>query len=207
MNSVVRSGSKARLLGHVGSLWHTRDGGWHTRDPGGWHFGRANYPMGYLTRDSGEYLSALRNLHSLTLLKITVQHISEGEYRTCFSAFRETLTYLSLDTFITPFSAFATLVDYFPNIKTLRLQSFQLDPDQVPVPPLSRPLRGELRIYEDHPICLEFLDRFAKLDLEYEELIIGSSSPAIGTEFVKRALQISARTAKYLRFASQLDRE
>ena len=145
MKNVVRSGSKARPLEHVRSLWHTRHG---SRN-----FGRDNYPMRYLTQDSGEYLSALRNLHSLTLLKITVEHISEGGFRTRFSAFRETLTYLSLDTFITSFNAFAALVDYFPNIKTLRLQAFQLEPDEGPVLSLSRPLRGELRIYEAPPVA------------------------------------------------------
>ena len=65
-----------------------------------------------------------------------------------FSAFRDTLTYPSLETFTASFSAFVTLVDYFPNITTLRLRSFELEPDGGPVPSLSRPLRGKLYVRE-----------------------------------------------------------
>ena len=96
--------------------------------------------------------------------------MGEGEFHTCFSAFRETLTSLSLDLIFITFSAFVTLVGYFPNITTLRLHSFMLIPDGRPVPSLSQPLRGKLRIYEVPEQSLEFFGRFAELDLEYEEL-------------------------------------
>ena len=155
-----------------------------------------------LAQDSGKYLSALRNLRSLTLSNIRVQHINEEEFRVCFSAFRETLTYLSLWNSITSFSAFVTLVDYFPNIRTLQLCWLAPEPDEGPVPPLSRPLRGKVHIHHFRSHSTEFLNRFAKLDMEYEELVI-TFSPLAETVFMEGALQISANTVEFLRLNAE----
>lgn len=134
MNSVVLPGPKVHLLEHVRSLWHSGRAGL-----------KPKHRMQDLPQDSGEYLSALRNLHSLTLAHTRVERIDEEGFRACFSSFRGTLTCLSLESFATSFGAFVTLVDYFPNITTLRLHSFVLEPDQGPVPILSRPLRGKCK--------------------------------------------------------------
>ena len=133
MDGVARSGYKARLLGFFRSLAHQC-----CRRIG------IKYPIRDLAQDSGGYFSALHNVHNLALRNLRVEHISEDQFRICFSAFRKTLTDLSLRTIATSLGAFVTLVDYFPNITTLQLRSFVLEPD------------------------LEFFDRFAKLDLEYE---------------------------------------
>ena len=173
------------LLGCVSSLWHS------CGLPTG-----TGYQIGHLPGSFGEYLLALRNLHSLTLCNVRVEHFKEKVFRTCFSTFRETLTCLSLNTFTTtPFSAFVTLVNYFPNITTLQLGSPELEPHGGgPVPSLSRPLQGKLNIRSLHGVraeCLRFFDRFAMLDLEYEELVIDSPSFIVETKFVESALQIS----------------
>ena len=185
MNGVVLSKSKVRLSEYVQSLVHHG-------------FLRDDYRTLGLPQDSGEYLSALRNLRSLTLTEIRVQYFSEEEFRTGFSAFRESLTYLFLDNFSTSFSAFVALVGYFPNITTLRLDLFEMEPDEGPVPSLSRPLRGKLQFIDIHNPDLEFYGRFSNLDLEYEELVIGCSSrcPAMG--ILERALRISPSTVKFL---------
>jgi len=163
--------------------------------------------MRHLARDSGECFSALCNIHSLTFYVIRVEHISEDQFRTCFSAFRETLTHLSLETVTTSIGAFITLVDYFPSITDLQLRSFVLDPDEGPVPSTSRPFRGKLRVSCVHDDPLEFFDRFAKLDMEYEELVIASF--AVFTykqrQFLESALQISASTVKFLRLITDID--
>ena len=91
MGGVVLFRSNAPLLGHVRSLSHSRG---------------PYYEMRHLPRDSGDYLSALHNLRSLKLRYIRVEHISGDEFRTCFSAFRESLTCLFLDNFATSFSLF-----------------------------------------------------------------------------------------------------
>ena len=196
MNGVVLSASKARLLGYVRSLWHCS----------GVYVG-VKFPMQSLPRLSGKYLPALRNLQALTLYNIKIEHINEEGFHTCFSAFRETLTYLSLETFATSFSAFVTLVDYFPNLRTLQLRALELEPDGGPVPPLSRPLRGELHFYEIEPWYLEFLGQFSKLDLQYEELVIGCTFVSVEARFLGSALQISPNTIKSLRLTGDFGRE
>ena len=182
INGVVLPGPKSHLLQYVRSLEYFR--GLPTE---------AVYPMRYLPEDCGGYFSALHNIHSLTLGFIKIEHISEEGFHTCFSAFRETLTDLALGQFAMSFSAFVTLVGYFPNITNLRLGMFMPIPDEGPVPLLSRPLRGKLLVRQFDSLCLEFFDRLAKLDLEYEELALDSLfSPE--TEFLETILQISSST-------------
>ena len=196
VKGVVLSEAKTHLLEHVRSLWHCRSPD-----------NRIKYRMGDLAQNSGEYFSALCNLHSLTLDNISVEHIGKEEFDTCFSAFRETLTCLSLDSFATSFSAFVTLIDYFPNVTTLQLRSFVLEPDTRPIPSLSRPLRGKLHVHDVHDDCSEFFNRFAELDPEYEELEIGASLlfiPVPGSKFVESVLQISFSTVKVLKLTAEL---
>ena len=196
MEGVVISGSKVRLLGHVRYLKHCRC-----------QSIKIKYRMRDLAQDSGEYLSALRNLRGLDLFNIRIEHIGEEGHHACFSAFRDTLTYLSLNTFTTSFSTFVTLVGYFPNLTTLELLSLALEPDEGPVPLLSRPLRGRVHIYARgfHPDHSEFLSRFSTLDLEYEELSIDFYPMA--TEFLESRLQISASTVEFLRLVTKLHSE
>ena len=140
---------------------------------------------------------------------VRVDQVGGEGFRTCFSAFRETLTYLSLDTFITSFSAFVTLVDYFPNTRTLRLRLFELEPDKELVPALSRPLRGKVYVQYLDNNSSEFYDRFAKLDQEYEELTIDTSSLSAfaKTKCLGSALQISTASVKFLRLIDEFRSE
>jgi len=198
MNSIVLSESKTHLLQYIRSLQY------HC----GWTDGHRNSLQG-LSKDSGEWLPALHNIHSLGLANIRIDRLSEEELHGCFSAFRETLTDLTLGNFVTSFTAFVTLVDYFPNITALQLGLFSLEPDEGPVPSLSRPLRGKISIFPSHPNCFEFIDRLAMLDLEYEELVI---EPAFMFEFARagfleRILQFGASTVECLRLLCGPERE
>ena len=192
VDGVVLSGSKEHLLEHVRSL-------------GDRHILGKNYRMRNLVDDSGGYFPGLRNLHSLAFSYITVEHMGEGEFHTCFSAFRETLTSLSFDPFTTSFSAFVTLVGYFPNLTTLRLHSLTLKPDEGPVPQLSQPLRGKLHLHEASTDSLEFFRRFAKLDLEYEELAIDTLPGLTRSGFMQVALRVTPSTVKILRLGAELE--
>ena len=193
MNGVSLSRSKALLLGYVHSLGYYRDIGDQMRG---------------IPEEFGKCLPALRNLHSLTLSNIEAEHLSRENLRARFSAFRVTLTYLSLDNFTTLFRALVNLVDYFPNITTLQLRSFILKLDGGLVPHLSRPYQGKLLVSITRHGDLEFFNRFAKLDLEYEELTVESPYPMfIGAKFVESALRISAGTVKFLRLTSELQGE
>ena len=196
MNGVVFSVSKIHLLGYVRSLKQYP----RTPDTGN------NYAMQNLPEDSGEYLSALHNVRSLKLTNIRVEHVGEGGFRACFSAFRETLTDLSLMAFVTSFSAFVALVDYFPNITTLRVGFFLVESDEGPVTPLSRPLRGKICLHDISYDCMEFFNRFAKLDLEYEEVVL---EPCLRTttELLQSVLRLGGSTVKYLRLIEEVKRE
>ena len=187
IRGVILSGSKTRLLGYVRSFSHCL----------GTHVG--TYRMRDLPQDAGGYLPGLRNIHSLTFRRIMIENVGERGLRICFSAFRETVTHLALYIFKTSFDAFVALVDYFPNIRVLQLRPEGLKPDEGPVPTLSRPLRGKVYVDCVQADCYRFLDRFARLDLEYEGLVIDSSVRPLGTGFLQSALQISASTVKYLR--------
>ena len=192
MDSVVLSGPKAHLLGYVRSLLH---------------FPLPDFEvlrMRDLAQDSGGYLSALRNLRSLNLHGARIECIGEEEFRICFSAFRETLTTLILENFHTSFSAFVTLVDYFPNITSLALRSLRLGPDKEPVPSLSRPFRGKIRIHDYQADHLEFFNRFAGLDPEYEEVTIGTCYRPMETKLLESILRMSTSTVKFLRLAGGL---
>ena len=194
MKSVVLPGPKTHLLESVRSLHHTC-----SQNPGN------TCGMGHLAQDTREYFPALRNLRSLTFAHIGITHAKEAEFHARFSAFHETLTSLILGTITTSFGAFVTLVNYFPNITTLQLGSVALEADEGPIPSLSRPLRGRIHFHDVQANRLEFLDRFAKLDLEYEELVIGSRS-LMWMRSLESVLRISTRTVRFLRL-SDFDRE
>ena len=196
MDGVVYSASKNHLLEYVRSFSH------------GNRNMRTKYQMRDFPRACWEYSSALRNLQSLAFFNTRIERIGKDMFHTCFSAFRETLACLSLNTIATSFSAFVDLVDYFPNITTLQLCSFALKPEEGPVPPLSRPLRGKLEVnyLRTGTSGFAFLNQFAELDLEYEELVVDASSLSIYAEamFLESVLRISAGTIKFLRLTEEL---
>jgi hypothetical protein len=186
MNGVALSEPKTRLCRYVRSF--KRDFGLGNR---------TRYPMRGLPGDSGGYLSALHNLRILSLNNIILEKISEEGFLTCFSAFRETLTKLYIWSCAMSFSAFVTMVDYFPNLTVLQLGFVELKPDEGSVPSLSRPLRGTIRIDFMTPSCLGFANQLAKLDLEYDRLVIGAGF-STEAETLAGFLQISPKTVKYL---------
>ena len=85
-----------------------------------------------MARDSGDNFSFLRDLQS-HVVRYQVKCIWSEGFRTPFSIFRESLTFISLGRFVTSFSAFVILVDYSPNLTTLRLLLLVLEPDRGPV--------------------------------------------------------------------------
>jgi len=159
--------------------------------------------MGDLLTDSAKYFSALLNLCSLGLGHIRIERLTI-ELESCLSALRGSLTTLTIRHFVASFSAFVTLVDHFPNLTTLRLVSFQSEPDEGPVPQLSRPLRGKLYIHPTYRSSAGFIGRLAKLDQEYEELVIKRSTFCLVAWFLPLALRFSPGTVKRLRLLGKI---
>jgi len=191
MNGVVSSRSKAQLLEHV--RWLSLN----------------QLQMRGLSQDHGQYLPALCNVRGLKLFSAEVKHISEAQFQPCFSGFRGTLTYPFIDYIFASFGAFVALVDYFPNLRTLELRMYGLGRDEGPVPPFSRPPRGRLHVHPSSGDPSELLSRFAKLDLEYEVLVIEplTSRYLDRPRFLESALQISPNTVKYLTMTDELQSE
>ena len=169
--------------------------------------GETEFSMENLAMNSGGYLAALHNLRSLTLIDISIVPIGEEAFHTCFSAFRESLTELSLEFFSASFSMFVALVGYFPNVTTLRLELFALHPYEGPVPPLSRPLRGELYLRWTNSYWQEFVNRFSKLNLEYDRIVVDFGLLTVGAEALETSLQLNTSGLKCLRLEARLQRE
>jgi len=159
-----------------------------------------------LLQDHGKSLSALHNIRSLAFANTRIELIPQYEFRICVSAFRGTLTSLSLDIFASSFSTLVTQVDYFPNIRSLQLGPFILEPGERPVPSLSRPLRGKRHVHLPQAGPLEFFNRFAKSDMEYKELVIESYG-YVSSSFPESALQPSTDAVKSLRITHGFSRE
>ena len=186
MNGVVLSASKTRLLRYVRSFTHS-----------------GCKPVRNLLKDCGEFLPALRNIHRLVLLKINIEHLGDEELHAYFSAFRETLTTLVLQFSTTSFSTFVALVNYFPNITSLRVGRLALKLDEGPVPTLSKSFGGKIWVHCSVPSGCELLDRLAMLDLEYDELIVETSND-VTTDVLESVLRVSAGTVRYLRLTAPL---
>lgn len=62
----------------------------------------------------------------------------------------------------------------------------------------------QIRNQTDH---LEFLDRFAKLDLEYDELVVRPLTISLEMRSLQAALQINPSTIKFLKLAGIPERE
>ena len=102
------------------------------------------------------------------------------------------------------------LVGYFPNVTTLQLDSLYVRPDERPderrVPQLSQPLRGKIHLDCFGDDCVEFFDQLAKLNPEYEKLVLVSRFH-VGSRLIESLFWLSASTVKYLRLTAELERE
>jgi len=117
-----------------------------------------------------DYLPSLYNLESLVLslmhLRVDFSQIKN------FSAFRLTLSSLSLRNCHLSTYVLITLVNYFPNLVDLELRIPIYVGDYHRVPPLSRPLHGRLSV-QTCGINLPLFDELSDLPPELDELFLG----------------------------------
>jgi len=93
-----------------------------------------------------------------------------------FSAFRHTLTRLSLDRCVVTSSAFTTVINYFPGLNNLDLGRLFYQEDAKPAPPLTHLVIGKLcnTKFSEGGMC--FFNRLSKLGLVFDEIIRRVSS-------------------------------
>ena len=118
----------------------------------------------------GSYFGSLHRLQCLALCSIT--HIESG-VTNLFTAFQATLWLLYLGHLSLTWGTFINLVDYFPNLRELRLIKSSFEGDHRAIPPFSRPPRGKLCLIalssEDMSILSTVL---SASELQYDELEI-----------------------------------
>ena len=118
------------------------------------------------------YLPSFRRLQTITLFHISVAP-DLSERMEMFSSCQSVLSSLILCAISLPWRSFIALIDYFPNLRNLELESLSFADDNTNPSPLSRPPRGKLCFHlcqEDYLVA--FSDWFAGLDVEYDELVV-----------------------------------
>ena len=156
------SPTNLELLHHVRSLTYTLGTTARVRFPG------------YRIDSLGDYLPSFRNLETLVLASTDLPSGVSQQIEN-FSAFRHTLSSLSLWSCYVSSGAVITLVNYFPNLIDLQLRAPMHRVDYKPSPPLLRPLRGRLCVQKFKIYDLPVLDRLSDLPPELDELIIGGT--------------------------------
>ena len=144
------------------------------------------------------YFPSFSRLHTIDLSET---HISSDipERIEIFSTCQRVLPSLTLVIISLPWRSFTTLIDYFPNLRDLKLSSLSFEDDNRNPAPLSRPLRGKLCFYlseEEHLIALS--DWFAGLEVEYEELVVDVGY--VSGTYSRRIVTTCQKTLKRLLF-------
>jgi hypothetical protein len=120
-----------------------------------------------------DYLPSLCQLQALTLSNTDIEPVIP-EHLDLFSAFQHTLSSLTLMQVSITWSAFVTLVGFFPGLRNFCLRRLSFEVDDRPVPQTPHVLRGGLLL--ELPPTKDsggsFIDLFPGLRQEYEELVI-----------------------------------
>ena len=141
-------------------------------------------------------------LHQLRHLSLSSAHLlSDIPQRVdLFSAFRHTLSQLSLGRCEVATSALGALIDYFPNLNRLNLSRITRGLDDEPVSPVSRPLVE--RLYTSGLYgTMGFLDQLSGLGLVFEEIVLDERASA---HLVERVADAVGMSVKHLRLLQPL---
>lgn len=119
------------------------------------------------------YMYALGRLKSLGLSSMFLGPEVPQQIE-LFSAFQHTLTSLFLAGCYVTSNALITIINYFPGLTDLELQSLTYEAYGLPAPPLSRPLRGKLLIRECTTQCWALFNKLSNPPPELDELCLSS---------------------------------
>jgi hypothetical protein len=117
-----------------------------------------------------------------------------------FSAFQHSLSSLRLIQVSIAWSAFVALLGWFPHLRTLGIRGSSFQAENRPAPQISYPLLGRLLVDPSQGNMELFIDRFPKLEQEYEELVIFGEyehriAAAFGASLKSRTIQRCKRTS------------
>ena len=152
-----------------------------------------------------DYLPSFRRLQHLTLSSM---HIPSDISRQIeiFSAFRHSLSRLSLHYCTVTISALVALINYFPSLNRLDLRHITHEADGKPAFPLCRPLIRKLHISSFRDRGLGILDQLSELGLVPEELIIMGWSAKTALHILSRivdSLGVNVKRLRLLRWGTR----
>lgn len=178
-------------------LRHTRSLSYVT-NTSGWHFGEHCVDV---LRD---YLPSFHQLQHLTLSSVQVPS-DISEQVDMFSAFRHTLSRLSLGNCYVTTSALVTLVNYFPRLDRVDLLYLWNGVDDEPAPPISHPPMQELHVSEFYPHRDAFhtFHRLSELGPLFDEVVLEGRSQVLLSELSHIAGTLGVNT-KRLRLLQHL---
>lgn len=143
------------------------------------------------------YFPSLRRLHTIELCDAYIPNIPQRIEM--FSPCQQVLSSLIFAGALLPWRSFIALIDYFPNLRNLELQSLHLMGTDRNSPPLSRPLRGTLRFCLSEEESLRALSNwFTGLEVGYEELEVGIGY--VRGTYSQPVIEKCAKTLKRLKF-------
>ena len=116
-----------------------------------------------------------------------------------FSAFRHSLSKLTLQYCTVTISALVVLINFFPGLDHLDLCYVLHEADGEPPSPLCRPFIRKLRISRFYEDGLGILDQLPELGLVFEELIVDGWSLKIGFHTLSHIVDTLGVNVKRLR--------
>ena len=142
-----------------------------------------------------DHLSSMCQLRALAFSQMILDWTLPGRLG-MFSAFQHALSSLQLVRVSITWSAFASLVGYFPNLRNLLISYTSFTMDYQPVPRPSHALHGKLSLWVGHPHVQEagfLVGHFLELKPEYEEVALSGT-----LENQCRFLPVFQRTLNHL---------
>ena len=141
-----------------------------------------------------DYLPSFHRLQHLSLSFLNIPSNISRQVE-MFSAFRHTLSRLSLRRCSVTISALVTLINCFSNLDRLDLSRLLHEVDGEPPSSLSRPLIRELYISEFHEDGLGILNQLSELGLVFDELIVEwrSRPPLCTFSLIADSLGVNAK--------------
>ena len=166
--------------------------------------GNISPPLEYPIDTLRDYLPFLHRLQHLSLSSLLLSP-RVSQQVDLFSAFRHTLSWLSLSHCRVTISAFVALINYFPNLDRLDITHIVRWVDAKPVPPLSRQIIGQLHIFELYRTGFGLFDQLSAAGLAFDEIVFGEH-PQVPLLSFERTVGAVGANVKHLRLLKPLQR-
>ena len=159
---------------------------------------RNGEPPKYFIDVLKDYLPSFHQLQHLSLFSMQIPSDISLKLE-MFSAFRSTLSRLSLKHCDVTISALVTLINYFPNLDHLDLSSLRHSTDGEPTPPLYRPQMSRLHLSELRMDALGILNQLSELGPAFDEVQLTNNRPPARLPALTRIANTVGEKAKRLR--------